>query len=127
MDAARPSGRGPAGGIPQAPARRVRGAPCARRAGCSACPAHPRQRLAERARNTDAHIQYNRLWQRAIANDRPCYDRQTVLEHAAVERATIRDALASADEAAFRKAVARVAGIDSSRARDQLERELRDR
>jgi len=83
--------------------------------------------LAERARNIDAHIQYNRLWQRAIANDRPSYDRQTVLEHAAVERATIRDALASADEAAFRKAVARVAGIDSSRARDQLERELRDR
>ena len=85
------------------------------------------RKLAEGARNIDAHIQYNRLWQPAIARDRASYDRQTVLEHAVVERQAIRDALASTDEAAFRKALARVTGIDASRARDGLERELRDR
>ncbi len=84
-------------------------------------------KLAEGARNIDAHIQYNRLWQPAIARDRASYDRQTVLEHAVLERQTVVDALASSDEAAFRKALAPIAGIDSSRARNELERELRDR
>ena len=84
-------------------------------------------KLAEGARTIDAHIQYNRLWQPAIARDRPGYDRQTVLEHAEVERQAIRDALASTDDAPFRQALAHIAGIDASRARGDLERELRDR
>ena len=85
------------------------------------------KKLAEGARNIDAHIQYNRLWQPAIGRDRPSYDRQSVLEHAVLARQTIHDALASTDDAAFRKALAPIAGIDSSRARDELERELRER
>src|SRR5437667_366411 len=56
------------------------------------------RKLAEGARNIDAHIQYNRLWQPAIARDRASYDRQTVLEHAVLERQTVVDALASSDE-----------------------------
>jgi len=69
------------------------------------------RKLAEGARTIDAHIQYNRLWQPAIARDRPSYDRQTVLEQAVLERQTVVDALASSDEAAFRKALAPIAGI----------------
>jgi hypothetical protein len=110
----------------------------ARLDGLSALPADARRaaweklvadytRLAAGARNIDAHIQYNRLWQPAIGRDRPTYDRQTVLERAIVERQAIRDALAAADDAGFRRALAHIAGIDASRPRDQLERELRDR
>src|SRR5213594_2213505 len=77
----------------------------ARKAACEKMAADYKK-LAEGARNIDAHIQYNRLWQPAIANDRPSYDRQTVLEHAVLEQQTIHDALASTEDAAFRKALA---------------------
>jgi hypothetical protein len=46
----------------------------------------------------DAHVQYNRLWQAAIANDRAGYDRMTALHDAALERQAILDALSAADE-----------------------------
>jgi len=84
-------------------------------------------RLAANEGTIDAHIQYNRLWQSAIARDRPGYDRGTVLEHAVLERQAIRDALASTDDEAFRKALASLSGIDPSRPRDALEGELRER
>jgi hypothetical protein len=83
--------------------------------------------LVQSARTIDAHIQYARLWQPAIAAARATYDRQTVLEHAVLERQAIRDALASTDEAAFRQAVARVPRTDGSGGRDAIERELRER
>src|SRR5438477_9033934 len=59
------------------------------------------KKLAEGARNIDAHIQYNRLWQPAIARDRSSYDRQSVLEHAVLAWQTIPDALASPGDASF--------------------------
>jgi hypothetical protein len=42
--------------------------------------------LRESQRNIDAHIQYNRLWQAAIAADRAGYDHQTVLYGLALRR-----------------------------------------
>jgi hypothetical protein len=50
-------------------------------------------RLREGQQQIDAHIEYNRLWQAAIAANRPAYDHQTMLHDLAVERQAIRDAL----------------------------------
>lgn len=44
-------------------------------------------------RNIHAHIQYNRLWQAAIASDRSGYDRETALLADVVERQRIIDRL----------------------------------
>jgi hypothetical protein len=41
--------------------------------------AHSYQEMRRLQQNIDAHIQYNRLWQAAIAADRAGYDRETVL------------------------------------------------
>jgi hypothetical protein len=49
--------------------------------------------MRARQNNIDAHVQYNRLWQEAIAVDRSGYDRQTFLHDAVVERQAILDAL----------------------------------
>lgn len=46
-----------------------------------------------RLRNIDAHLQYNRLWQAAIASDRAGFDRATSLYGAVVERQSIVEAL----------------------------------
>jgi len=51
--------------------------------------------------NVDAHIQYNRLWQAAIATDRSGYDRQTVLHDAVLERQALLDALNAPDNTGF--------------------------
>jgi hypothetical protein len=72
-------------------------------------------------------VQYNHQWQAAIDADRATYDRQTVLLHAALARQAIRDALATPDDAGFRRAVARLDGIDPSAARAATEGELRRR
>jgi hypothetical protein len=50
-------------------------------------------RLREGQQQIDAHIEYNRLWQAAIAANRAAYDRQTLLHDIAIERQVIRDAL----------------------------------
>ncbi|MGH7854286.1 MAG: hypothetical protein ACREP3_12645 [Candidatus Binatia bacterium] len=44
---------------------------------------------SRRLRNIHAHVQYNRLWQAAIASDRSGYDRETALLRAVVERQRI--------------------------------------
>jgi hypothetical protein len=75
----------------------------------------------------DAHMRYNRQWQAAIAGDKAAYDRDTGLLHAVLDRQAIRDALAIADDAGFRKSVAGIAGIDPARDRGALESELRAR
>jgi hypothetical protein len=62
--------------------------------------------LQERQQNIHAHIQYNRLWQAAIAADRPSYDRATVLHDAVLERQAILDALASPAHTLLEKAFA---------------------
>lgn len=41
--------------------------------------------LLENQKRIDEHLQYNRFWQKAIADDRPRFDRQTKLYEAAVE------------------------------------------
>jgi len=84
-------------------------------------------RLQENHRLADRHIQHNRLWQRAIYNDKPRFDRDTRLHDAVVERQAILDALASPDEEGFRQALEGVEGIDLLRPRSELEPELRER
>jgi len=88
----------------------------------AACP-----KLAEGQRTIDAHIQYNRLWQRAIADNRPGYDRGTALHDAVLERQAILDALSAADDAAFQKALSGIKGVDSAKAREVLDADLRER
>ncbi len=84
-------------------------------------------RLAENRRTIDAHIQYNRLWQRAVGDNKPGYDRQTALHDAVLERQAILDALSATDEAAFRKALGGIKGIDPAKSRDALDGDLRAR
>jgi hypothetical protein len=48
---------------------------------------------SRRRQNIDAHIQYNHLWQAAIAADRAAYDQATALECQVVERRKITDQL----------------------------------
>ena len=74
--------------------------------------AHSYRQIRERQQNIDAHIQYNRLWQAAIASKRSDYDRQTLLHDAVLERQTILDALAP-DGLAFNKALGGFNGVDS--------------
>lgn len=56
--------------------------------------------------NIDAHIQYNDLWQTAIAANRAGYDRETSLYYAVLERQAILDALKAPNEAAVAMALA---------------------
>ncbi len=83
--------------------------------------------LRQSQRTIDAHIQYNRLWQLAITNDKAGYDRQTVLYDTVLERQAIADALTASDGSAFQKALRGVKAVDPSRPRDALEGDLRAR
>ena len=87
--------------------------------------------LLEGQRLIDAHIQHNRLWQKEIAGHRAAYDRQNQLKDAVVERQTIRDALAAADDSSFRKALEGLPpgtiSLDLSRPRSETELDLRKR
>ncbi len=78
-------------------------------------------------RTIDAHIQYNRLWQPAIANDKAGYDRGTVLHDAMLERQAVLDALSAEDDKAFQKALREVKGMDPGKSRAELEVSLRER
>ena len=51
--------------------------------------------LRNRMQNIDAHIQYNRFWQSAIARDRAGYDRETQRFYRVVERDSLRQSLLS--------------------------------
>jgi hypothetical protein len=84
--------------LDRAPARR----PSARRSVFEEL-ARSYPRLREGQQQIDAHIEYNRLWQAAIAANRPAYDRQTLLHDLAVERQVIRDALKDGAGAAPRR------------------------
>jgi hypothetical protein len=68
--------------------------------------AHGYQTLRERQRNIDAHIQYNRLWQAAIAANRSGYDRETILHDEVLERQAIANILQAMGDAAFKQAPA---------------------
>ena len=58
--------------------------------------------MGEQQRNIDAHVQYNRFWQAAIAADRAGYDLETALQNEVLERQGILDGLRNLD-AAFGK------------------------
>ncbi|MBI4524705.1 MAG: hypothetical protein HY695_12945 [Deltaproteobacteria bacterium] len=51
--------------------------------------------IRDRQQRIEEHIDYNRLWQAAIAADRSRYDRETVLHNEVLERQAILDALDS--------------------------------
>ena len=51
------------------------------------------EQQSRRLRNIQAHVQYNRLWQAAIAADRSGYDRETLLLSDVVERQRVIDRL----------------------------------
>jgi hypothetical protein len=70
------------------------------------------RRLLDRQRTVHAHVQYNRLWQGAIANDRAGYDRLTALHDAVLERQAIRDALDATDDAELAEALQKTPPID---------------
>jgi hypothetical protein len=53
--------------------------------------------MGERQRNIDAHVQYNRFWQAAIAADRAGYDRETALQNEVLERQEILAGLRNLD------------------------------
>lgn len=55
--------------------------------------------LREQQQNIDAHVQYNRLWQAAIATARSAYDRETVLHNKVLERQAILDVLNTLNDA----------------------------
>ena len=48
---------------------------------------------SRRRQNIDAHVQYNHLWQAAIAADRAGYDQATALQYQVIERGKIADQL----------------------------------
>ena len=100
--------------------------PTERRAACEKLAADYLQ-LRKSQQVIDAHIQYNRLWQRAIADDKAGYDRQTALSDAVLERQAIADALSATDGAAFETALRGVRGVDPGTPRAALEGELRAR
>jgi hypothetical protein len=61
--------------------------------------------ISQRQRNIDAHVQYNRFWQAAIAADRAGYDRETALQNEVLERQGILDGLRNLDAAFGRVSV----------------------
>jgi hypothetical protein len=61
--------------------------------------------MSQRQRNIDAHVQYNRFWQAAIAADRAGYDRETALQNEVLERQGILDGLRNLDAAFGRVSV----------------------
>lgn len=78
------------------------------------------RRLLDRQRTVHAHVQYNRLWQATIANDRAGYDRLTALHDAVLERQAIRDALDATDDAALAEALKKTPPIDPEWSRAEL-------
>ena len=64
------------------------------------------RRQRERQRNIDAHLQYNRFWQAAIATDRAGYDRETALFNELLGRLEIHDGLKVWGPTAARDSVA---------------------
>lgn len=87
------------------------------------------RQIRQQQKIIDAHIQYNRLWQTSIAANRLRYDRETILHDAVLERQAITDALKTPFAGALKNALAKLQGIDLSKAfawtkRSLMEREL---
>ncbi|MBI3554694.1 MAG: hypothetical protein HY074_00350 [Deltaproteobacteria bacterium] len=72
----------------------------------------------------DHHIQYNRFWQRTIAEDRPRFDRLTRLHDMVLQRQALLDAMNSKSEPEFRRNIMQVDGIDHDKPRAMLEDDM---
>ena len=62
------------------------------------------RRFREQQQNIDAHIQYNRLWQGAIAANRSKYDRENVLHDQVLEHQEVREVFQARHAAAVKSA-----------------------
>lgn len=87
------------------------------------------RQIRQQQTTIDAHIQYNRLWQASITANRLRYDRETILHDAVLERQAISDALKAPFAGPVKNALAKVQGIDRSKAfawtkRSLIERDL---
>jgi hypothetical protein len=74
------------------------------------------RQIRQQQKTIDAHIQYNRLWQTSIAANRLRYDRETILHDAVLERQAITDVLKAPFAGALKNTLAKVQGIDLSKA-----------
>jgi hypothetical protein len=88
--------------------------------------AHRYWELREQQQNIDAHIQYNHLWQAAIATGRSAYDRETALHNKVLERQAILDVLNAVNDA-LKKAPAGVGRVDASPSFGTVSTALRER
>ena len=84
------------------------------------------QRMGEQQRNIDAHVQYNRFWQAAIAADRARYDLETALQNEVLERQGILDGLKNLD-AAFGKVLISLKPFPTPLGLVQITNDLRTR
>ncbi len=82
------------------------------------------EQQSRRLRNIQAHVQYNRLWQAAIAADRSVYDRETALLSDVIERQSIIDRLNRLDGNA---GITRVSVVDAPLGKAELSDSLRKR
>jgi hypothetical protein len=62
------------------------------------------RQMVDQQQNIHAHIQYNRLWQDAIAANRLNYDRETALHAQVRQRQEVREVFSARETAAVRKA-----------------------
>jgi hypothetical protein len=62
------------------------------------------RQIREQQQNIDAHIQYNRLWQGAIAANRSKYDSESVLHNRVLERQDVLEVFSARYAAALRSA-----------------------
>jgi hypothetical protein len=85
------------------------------------------RQIRERQQNIDAHIQYNRLWQAAIASDRAGYDRQTILYNEVLEHQALLDALKPAAASAWNRRLSGISRIDVRQNLTEMEISLRQR
>lgn len=83
--------------------------------------------LESNQKTIDHHIQYNRFWQKTIAEDKPRFERLTLLHNAVLERQSILDALKAESDADFRKKLAPITGINANLPRPELETILIER
>ena len=83
------------------------------------------RKLKAAHRQIDHHIQHNRLWQSAVAQDKARFKKGTFLHDTVVEREAILSALGARDEATFRKRIGVIRGIDATKTRPELEPQLR--
>lgn len=82
--------------------------------------------VVRQRRRIDSNIQYNWLWQKKIAENRPLFDRLKKTQDAVLERDTIESALASRSDAELRAAGVKL-GVDAAPGAQSLRAALSER